>query len=101
MNPSSAPLRRSQGAAYSLFADTYWKLGHTEQAVAYAQKSLDIISALAAEDDKWRGDLTISLTKMGDALVARGDNQGALERYRDALAIYDLILIGPARRPLR
>jgi tetratricopeptide (TPR) repeat protein len=80
-------LRRSQGAMYGLFADTYLKLGYSRQAMAHANKAVEIFRALVAEDGRWRNNLSKSLDTVGNVRMAEGDTRRALVAYHESLDI--------------
>jgi tetratricopeptide (TPR) repeat protein len=81
-------VRRSQGAMFRLFADTYLRLGATQLATEYAEKAAAIfrdLTSISPDNARWRNDLTWSLNTHGDVLSARGDIKGAIAAYRESL----------------
>jgi predicted negative regulator of RcsB-dependent stress response len=83
-------VRRSQSVMFSLFSDTYLKLGTTELAADYAQKSADIMRALLVTqpgNTEWQRSLSLALQRVGAALAAQGDRPSALAAYRESLDI--------------
>ena len=83
-------VRTSQAAMFSLFGDAYLRLGDTQLAADYAQKSLDVGRELVVsnpDNTVMQNNLAQSLTKFEEILVARGDLHGALAADRESLDI--------------
>ena len=93
-------VRRSQAVMFSVFSDTYFRLGATERAADYAQKATGIFRTLAAENPSntgWQRDLSASLHYVGDVLLAQGNLSGALAAFREGFDIMrTLIAIDPS-----
>ena len=93
-------IRYSQGAMYTLFAETYLRVGATDMASAYAKKSEDTFRPLLAErpdNVELQLDMAHSLGAEGDVLLeAHSDSDAALAVYRRGL---DLARGFTAKRP--
>jgi hypothetical protein len=87
---NDAEVRRSQAIMFTLFADTYLKVGATQLAADYARKASAILRELFANDvgsPQRLYDLSRGFDTVGDVLAAQGDHAGALASYRDSLNI--------------
>ena len=87
---NDANVRASQAAMFSIFSDTYLRLGDTQLAADYAQKSLDIERKLLVNDPDnavLQNNLAVTLEKFGEVLFARGDLNGALTINGESLNI--------------
>jgi tetratricopeptide (TPR) repeat protein len=83
-------VRRSQAIMFTLFANTYLKVGATDLAGDYARKATATFRELFANDvgNPLRPlDLSRGLDSAGDVLAAQGDRAGALAAYRESLDI--------------
>ena len=87
---NDANVQTSQAAMFSIFSDTYLRLGDTQLATDYAQKSLDIGRKLAVNDpdnSAPQKNLAEMLVKFGKVRFARGELNGALAVFRESLDI--------------
>jgi tetratricopeptide (TPR) repeat protein len=76
------------------FARNYWVLGDTGKQFAHATEAYRLLAGLAAEkpgDATYQYDLSIAHSEVGNVLVERGDLAGALNHYRDGLAIVETL----------
>ena len=83
-------VRNSQAVMFALFSNIYMRLGDTQLATDYAQKSLDTGRELALknpENSVGQNNLALSLEKFGEVRLARGDLNGALTAFRESLDI--------------
>jgi tetratricopeptide (TPR) repeat protein len=83
-------VRNSQAAMFTLFSDTYLKLGATQLAADYARKATNILRDLAAQDPgntQLLRDQSASLERVGDVYRYQGDLSDALAAYREGLDI--------------
>jgi tetratricopeptide (TPR) repeat protein len=83
-------VRFSQGSMYTLFAETYLRVGATDVAGSYAQKGVDTMRSLLADKPnnvELQRQVTRSLGALGDVLRAKGDRKGALAAYQQAVAV--------------
>ena len=63
--------------------------GRAEVLPATASPSFDRLAKSDPGNAGWQRDLSVSYEKIGDVQVAQGDLAGALQSYRDSLAIRD------------
>jgi tetratricopeptide (TPR) repeat protein len=87
---SDPQVRNSQAVMLGLFSDTYLRLGKPQLAADNARQSTEIMRELSGTDPSnklWRRNLSSSLERLGDVLVAQGDLKGALAVHREQLDI--------------
>jgi tetratricopeptide (TPR) repeat protein len=83
-------VQRSQSAMYTLFSDTYLRLGALDLAATYAQKGAEtsyLLVASAPGAPERQLDLARSLDAVGNVRWARGDRASALVALRESLGI--------------
>jgi tetratricopeptide (TPR) repeat protein len=83
-------LQRSEAVALNETSVSLLAIGDTAGALAAAGHARQIFAdAGNAGDAGWQRDLAVSYRNAGDVQVAQGDLAGALQSYRDSLAIMD------------
>jgi hypothetical protein len=88
--PNDTDLRRSQAAMLLEFALTYLDAGYLQQADVMARQSLEIartLTALDPDNTQWHGDVSMSLTGVGDVLRRKGNTAGALAAIEESIKI--------------
>src|SRR5262249_47788914 len=83
-------VQRSQGAMFGVFSDAYLRIGATEIAADYAQRSTDIFRALVAKDANntdWQRDLAHGLYQVANVRRSQSDFAKAIVAFRETLDI--------------
>ena len=86
----SDEVRYQRGVMHLSFADSYMRLSKLAQHRSHARKGHAIMAELEIADPsnpRWQFGLSEALVRVGRGYEARGDNERALKRYREALAI--------------
>ena len=86
-------VRRSQTVMYGLFSDAYLRGGANRLAIEYGRKAVESARQLAAstKNPEALRDLSVNLTKFGDAMRDSDDLAGATDAYSESLEIKKLL----------
>jgi tetratricopeptide (TPR) repeat protein len=86
-SPNDRAIKRLDLEMLDQFANTYLAVNDLERAQASATEALALSRALAASDagSEWQRGIAVSLTKIGEVKLRRGDGAGALQAYLEAV----------------
>src|SRR6202035_315975 len=92
---SNPALRQSYADALIEMTGTWLRLGDTQSALATAKQAREILEDLLRQQPDstdLRNDLGLSNREFGDVQKAQGDLAGALQSYRQSLAILERLV---------
>jgi tetratricopeptide (TPR) repeat protein len=85
--PNDADIKRLDLEMQDQFASIYLAVNDLERAQSAATDALERTRSLAAQDPdpQWQRSIAVSLTKIGEIKLRRGDSGGALRSYEEAV----------------